>query len=307
MGYKARRTFKTMNKTPSVSVVMSNYNGSKYLSEAVNSILRQSYRDFEFIIIDDASTDGSIKIIETFQDERIVFIQNPYNYGLAKSLNIGFSIAKGKYIVRMDSDDISKLERLSLQVKFMENNDKVIVCGCMIEYFSENVGLLKKFSTKWIKVNNVNIKHQLVYGSCFAHPSVIIRKSALDMLENVYDETLLRSQDYDLWWRLAELGDFSNIEDVLLAYRVTPNMASIKHSVNQAENMKLIIDKYTNNTSENDVVSLFCQIKRDFEGGLVSFKSIKHLFKAFSNNNYPKLVLVSYLRAIKKKYYAVKS
>ncbi len=119
-----------MDYSVSISVVMSSYNTElSMLKEAVESILNQTFRDFEFLIIDDGSTDGSDQYLKSLSDERVKIIQNPQNIGITKSLNIGFKAAKGKYIARMDADDISLPTRLEKQYEFMEAHPEVIVCG----------------------------------------------------------------------------------------------------------------------------------------------------------------------------------
>src|SRR6185295_3491651 len=123
---------------PQVSVLMSVYNGEKYLKEAMESILNQSFPDFEFLIFNDSSTDSGREIILSFNDPRIVLVDNEKNIGLTKSLNKGLSLAKGKYIARMDADDISDAGRLNEQVNYMEKNSDVAVCGSWVQFLNES-------------------------------------------------------------------------------------------------------------------------------------------------------------------------
>ena len=143
-------------------------------------------------------------------------LYNTENIGLTKSLNKGLSISKGKYIARMDADDISDEKRFELQYSFMEKNPSIVVCGTQIEYFGD-VPFLS--STSWIKQFNDDIKAYLIFSSCFAHPSVFIRNSILRSNNIKYDENYPRSQDYKLWLDLYDKGDFANLQDKLLRYR----------------------------------------------------------------------------------------
>ena len=139
-----------MIKKPEISVIMSVYNGMPYLQEAVKSILNQTYKDFEFIIVDDASTDDSLKYLKGINDKRIKILSNEKNLGLAVSLNKALNAARGEYIARMDADDISKPERLHIQLNFMELNPQIDICGSFVSVIDENgklVGSIKKPTT----------------------------------------------------------------------------------------------------------------------------------------------------------------
>ena len=134
-----------MEQTPIISVIMPTYNTPvEMLSKAVDSVLGQTYRDFEFIIIDDYSTDASVEYLASLQDERVKVIRNPQNLGITKSLNVALSHAKGRYIARMDSDDICLPKRLEKQLAFMESHPEVIVCGTWIETFGDTSYVMKR-------------------------------------------------------------------------------------------------------------------------------------------------------------------
>lgn len=211
---------------PVVSVIMPVYNCELYVKEAIESILNQSYTDFELLIIDDASTDTTVEIIQEFADERIVFIQKPKNSGYTHSLNYGLQIAKGNYIARMDGDDRSVAHRFEKQVTFLENNDNVVLCGGWFQIID---------SDKIIKLPeyHVAIKLHFLRGNCIAHPSVMIRKSALDEQNIVYDSTKEPAEDYDLWSRLAFVGELHNLQEVLLEYRVHIHQVSSQRAALQ--------------------------------------------------------------------------
>lgn len=217
---------------PLVSVVMANYKTKiEYLRDAIDSILSQTYTNFEFIIIDDASADESLNCILSYDDSRIKLIQNSKNYGLTKSLNIGFKASCGKYIVRMDSDDIAMPRRIETQVAFMENNSDVIVCGSWFEKFGVENQIRKP-----IIINSELYRCQLLFSNTpitMCHPSVIIRKSMLISNNIKYDETIKRAQDYALWVSCSKYGRMAIIEEVLLKYRTHNDQISIEKKEEQ--------------------------------------------------------------------------
>lgn len=205
-----------MNTKPFVSVVMSVYNGELFLKEAIDSILSQTYKKFEFIIIDDGSTDGSLNIINEYSDERIKILVNPKNEGLIFSLNKGIELALGTYIVRMDADDISLPQRIEEQVSFMEKHKEIGVCGTDIEVFGKSLnGYIHRFKRSPIANNAA-----LLFTTCFAHPSVIIRKSVLDQYHLCYNGVYRNAEDYGFWVELSKYTQFANINKVLLKYRI---------------------------------------------------------------------------------------
>ncbi len=202
-----------------VSVAMSVHNGENFLSESIESILNQTYKDFEFIICDDASTDSSIKIVESYmkEDKRIVLIQNEVNLGLAASLNKCISLAKGAYIARMDADDVSIENRFENQVIYLDSHlDIAFVCG-RVYMFDENGVWGESKGTKGQGLTLENVyKHQPI-----AHPTVMIRRS---VLEEVGCYTVAsytrRGQDFDLWCKIYEKGyKGENTEELVLYYR----------------------------------------------------------------------------------------
>lgn len=195
---------------PQISVIMPAYNAEKYVAEAINSILSQTFTDFEFIIINDASTDSTKNIIESFQDPRIKLINNEQNKCVAKSLNIGISAAKGKYIARMDADDISLPQRFQTQFNFMEQNPDIDICGSWIETFGENKCVIK------VPENNNDIKDELFFSCSMLHPTVIFKRD----LNLQYFSDFPRAEDYDLWCRKINELKFANIPKVLLHYRI---------------------------------------------------------------------------------------
>jgi glycosyltransferase involved in cell wall biosynthesis len=201
-----------MLSNPKITVLMPVYNCELYIREAVDSILNQTFADFEFLILDDASTDATVAIIKTYNDPRIQLIQKPQNSGYTNSLNNGLSIAKGEYIARMDGDDISLPERFAKQVAFMDANPEVVVCGCAFQILgSDKISSGCEF--------NDDIKLAMLKESCIGHPTAMIRKSILEKNNILYDNKMEPAEDYDLWVRLLSFGKLHNLQEILLYYR----------------------------------------------------------------------------------------
>lgn len=199
---------------PLVSVVMSVYNGEKHLRESVDSILNQTFIDFEFIIVNDGSTDGTRAILESYRDERFVLVHQE-NSGLTKALNAGIVLVKGKYIARQDADDISKPDRLEKQVAFMEARPAVGLLGSRFEFINEKGEVTRQ---SMLPTDNEVLQERLVRTNQFCHASTLIRREALDKVGG-YREFFRYAQDYDLWLRIAEQCEIANLPDMLVQYR----------------------------------------------------------------------------------------
>jgi glycosyltransferase involved in cell wall biosynthesis len=222
-----------INYQPTISVIMPVYNAEKYLREAIDSILAQTFSDFEFLIFNDGSTDSSGEIIKSYKDDRIILAYNGANQGYVAHLNEGIRIARGKYIARMDADDIALPERLAKQVSFMENNPNCVLCGSLIETFGEEKGIVELPTEGW------EIQLKMLYITPFAHPAVMIRTSTLKEHNLYYNASVMPAEDYDLWTRLLDYGKVHNINEPLLKYRVHNNNISRKpRDEKQIENKK---------------------------------------------------------------------
>lgn len=197
---------------PVVSVLMPAYNAEQYISEAVESILNQTYRDFEFIVVDDCSTDNTVKIVQSFKDPRIKIIENKTNIGVAKSLNKGLEYCTGDYIARMDADDISMSNRLERQISYLEKNPDIAVVGCNIEIFGMEKG------SRCFSNSPDQLKIDLIFNNCFAHPTIMARKECLCQFG--YNPEYSKMEDYDLWVRLSRQNKLSCIPETLLKYRM---------------------------------------------------------------------------------------
>ncbi len=199
----------------------------------MESVLGQTFGDFELIVINDGSTDGSLEIIKAFKDGRIKLYNNEKNEGLIFALNKGIELAQGKYIARMDADDICMPERMEEQVKFMEKNPEIGVLGTWTITISGNKKYVGKYYAK-----PEEIRAHLLFNTALAHPSVMIRKEVLSGLR--YDENFKHAEDYDLWARMADTAKFANLPEFLLIHRKHEASVSSTYSDIQLNNAKII-------------------------------------------------------------------
>lgn len=212
---------------------MSVYNEPlEWLCKAIDSVLDQTFTDFEFIIINDnPENKGIATVLDKYsaKDPRVSILKNQVNIGLTKSLNIGLRHAKGKYIARMDADDISEPHRFQTQYEFMESNPDCVVCGSwMIKFNDSGLQQLVKEPT-----SNDEIRSLLLMRNCIAHPTVFMRKEVLIANSITYNEGVRYSQDYDLFSRLAMFGNLANISEPLLKYRQSGQQISTSKSKEQ--------------------------------------------------------------------------
>lgn len=214
---------------PLVSVVMPTYNNEKYIAQAIKSILHQTYTNFEFIIVDDGSTDKTAEIVNAFKDTRIKYIKNPINIKTTKSLNKGISMAKGKYIVRMDSDDWAYPQRIKQQVSYMEKHPDTVVCGSAIEVCNND---LKTTNIRTYPLKDKDIRNKLFRYNPFAHPATIWQRKAVETV-GLYNEALPLTQDYDLIFRVGKVGKFANLGETLIKLRTHAKASSIKNGFKQ--------------------------------------------------------------------------
>jgi len=203
-----------------VTVLMSVHNGGEYLAGAVRSVLAQTFHGFEFLIIDDGSTDGSLQVAASFDDPRIRILRNERNTGLATSLNKGLGLARGKYIARMDSDDVCRPDRLERQLAWLESHPTVGACGSWIRYVGPGGGKTVRYYS-----DSSLVKASLLFGPPMAHPAVLLRRDLFLEHGLVYDPTFRHAQDYDLWERASHHFPLSNVPRVLLDYRIHPGQA----------------------------------------------------------------------------------
>lgn len=245
-------------KYPLVSVILPVYNGEKYLGETIQSILDQTYTNFEFIILNDCSTDDSEKIIMSFNDVRIRYYKNESNLKLIQTLNKGIALSKGKYLVRIDADDIAHLNRIEIQVDFLEKNPDYIVVGSNVQLIKNNQ-LVEEFIEYF--EHDVDIKFAMTLYCPFIHPSVILRKAVLVECQITFDSSYIHAEDYALWIKLSKYGKFHNINQVLLKYRIHDDQISSMFKDFQIKQMRKIqIDYISENfpfLEKNEIVFIF--------------------------------------------------
>ena len=206
-----------------ISVIMSVYNGEKYIREAIESIIKQKFKDFEFIIVNDGSQDNSLEIIKSYNDKRIKIINNEKNIGLTKSLNKALKIASGKYIARQDADDISLASRFEEQVSYLDKHQKVALLGTSIYRIDNNGKMVgKNIATAKPTINDLfKINH-------FYHGSVMFKKEIVSQLGG-YNEQMRYSQDYEFWLRIANSFEVRNLMQLLYKFRYHGDNIRIKN------------------------------------------------------------------------------
>jgi glycosyltransferase involved in cell wall biosynthesis len=212
---------------PKISVIMSVYNSEKYVREAILSILGQTFRDFEFIIINDGSTDKSREIIENIKDDRIKIISRE-NKGLIYSLNEGIKLAKGEYIVRMDADDVCENNRLEEQLKAFEENPEIVLIGSFAKKIDENgvvIGDLNYPPLSWYNIRKYSLLH-----NPFIHSSVMFRKDLVNTV-GYYNKKFKYVEDYEFWTRIINKYPCKNISQELIRYRIHTSQITNKNNL----------------------------------------------------------------------------
>jgi len=209
---------------PLLTVLMSVKNGEPYLRETVESILNQTFRDFDYLILDNASKDNSREIIRSFNDPRIRLIELPEDIGQVAALNKGLDMIETTLVARMDADDISMPRRFERQVAFMEKHPEIGVCGTYAVAFEGEK------QVRWQKpCRPDDVKARLLFGCCLAHPSVMLRKELFDKYRLRYDEKIGFSEDWELWLRASRHFPLANIPEYLLKYRIHTSSVSSRY------------------------------------------------------------------------------
>ena len=218
-----------MVKVPLVSVVMPVFNEERYILDALKSILNQTYKNLEIIIVNDCSNDSSVSIINSLHDERLYIVHNQTKLGIAESLNKGLAIATGKYIARMDSDDISEPNRIEMQVRYLEENVDVGVCGTGIRFIGEAEG------KRMFSCQSELVFVDLLFQCALCHPTVMFRKEILDMYSLKYDPEFEKAEDYRLWCKIALYSKIKNIKETGLNYRIHTKQVSVLYKQMQLD------------------------------------------------------------------------
>lgn len=268
------------NLLPKITVLMAVYNGEKYLRPTMESVLNQTFKDFEFLIINDGSTDGSEEIILAYSDPRIRLVNNESNLGLPKSLNIGLKISQGEFIARQDADDVSEPERLEKQISFLERNSEIGLVGAWYKEIDESGNFIKNVE---LPCGTKNIYWDVLFYTPLLH--TMFRKELVLSKAGFYNESYRYAEDWELYSRIATKGiPVANVGEYLISYRIHPksmssnseDLGSIQHNLHiRTDNFGHLlkwdlsgnIDDYERRTE--NMVLLFFQEVKDMDGDLI--------------------------------------
>ncbi|MES2535057.1 MAG: glycosyltransferase family 2 protein [Pseudomonadota bacterium] len=213
------------SQIPKATVLMPVYNGERFVGAAIDSILRQSFTDFELLIIDDASTDRTAEILSQINDSRIRIIRNEKNLKIVAALNLGLKEARGQYIVRMDADDISLAHRLQTQLRLMDDHPEVGACGSWIRGFGETWSYTHRYPQ-----SHEEIVSSFLFYNPIAHPTVVMRRSVLQDHLLSYSPDYPYAEDWMFWQQIGKVAKLANLPKVLLKYRITAGGSSKKNT-----------------------------------------------------------------------------
>ena len=284
---------------PKITVLLSVFNDEKYISEAIESILNQTFEDFELIIIDDCSTDGTIEVINSYKDSRIRLIINEKNIDITKSLNKGLKSARGKYIARHDSDDVSTPERLEKQFNFLENNKDYAAVGSYTETIDEDSNLIRLLRCE---TSAEEIYYNLSYRNNLTSSSIMFVKEIIHDIGS-YDESSSNSEDHEFWFRISRKYKIYVIAEYLIKYRIRDNQRLSKNYIATVDRSFEIALK----TKINKKLLEFLQNRREEKPFFERIKLIKELNRFHINIqkegrkinlNKARLKLVCYKRMI---------
>ncbi len=235
-------------KDPLVSVIMPAYNAEKFIGEAIESILNQTFKDFEFIILDDCSKDKTWEIIQEYakKDERIIPVKNEKNLNIALNRNKGVEMSKGKYVVWQDADDISKPERIEKLFNYMESHPEVGICGSNFQSFSGE----KLFETREFFEDDKRLRKNIFKFSPVAQPTAIIRKECFSTV-GLFNPDYPPAEDIELSFRIGEKYKFANVSEILLRYRVHPSSATFTNMKTQIKATLKVRKRYFRDSNYN--------------------------------------------------------
>jgi glycosyltransferase involved in cell wall biosynthesis len=212
---------------PLVSVLLAAHDDASFLGDAVQSVLRQTLRDLELIVVDDASNDETPALLERMQDERLRLIRNEQQAGLAASLNRALDLAGGRYVARLDADDVALPERLERQVERLRAEPRCAAVGTAVIDLDEQG---RHGASHVLPTGALPLRWHALFSSPFFHPTVLVDRELLDAHGLRYDPAFLESEDYDLWTRLFAFADGANLAAPLVLKRVHPGQASLRRS-----------------------------------------------------------------------------
>lgn len=231
-----------MMQNPIVSIIMPAFDAEKYIDESIESILQQSFKEFELIVIDDGSTDHTSQNIQKYanKDKRIVFLKNNGNLGISKTRNKGIEISRGKYIAWQDADDISMPDRIEKQKTFLDDHPEVGIVGGYLQFFN----FMKNLSVRKYKAADEGIRKNIFKYSPVSQGAAMIRKECFDKT-GIYDATLESAEDLDMSFRIGNIYKFANLQEIILRYRVYDGSATFKKLSILEKNTVNIRKKYS--------------------------------------------------------------
>jgi glycosyltransferase involved in cell wall biosynthesis len=275
-----------------LAVLLPTYNAAAYLNESIDSVLNQSFGDFDLYIYDDCSTDHTKEIVSQYQDPRVFYIKNATNSGIAKTLNIGLEelLPHYEYIARMDADDWCFPTRFEKQLHFLRNNADIVMCGTQ-GYFLSDINA--KPDTIWTYPTDYeSIMRNLLFSASFGHQSIIYQSEFLIKTKLRYDETIRTCEDWDMWTRIVKRGKIANLPDFLMKYRVLPNsnhrspLNRKKHLEERSEIISRYWAHFNITLSPQQVYEYYYEEK--VLSRVVFLRNIKwliHVFNTFYNQN----------------------
>ena len=275
------------SSSPLVTVLMPVYNGEQYLGQAIESILNQTFTDFEFLIIDDASTDNSIEIIKNYRDNRIQLVENNQNLGQAETMNTALGLAMGNYIARMDQDDISLDQRLEKQVYYLQKFTKVGILGCHVRSVKENLAQVKPIRNR--PLTNYTNQWRLLYSTSVMHSSVMFRKE-LYLKHGGYYARYSPAEDYEYWSRLSQNTEIHQLPDVLVLIRRHAFRSSVNRKSEQLEmkekitrgNINRLLSNHINPNEVNDLSYYFSGGRHEIDQWWISVGSaLINMYRVF--------------------------
>jgi glycosyltransferase involved in cell wall biosynthesis len=284
---------------PKLTVLMSVYNGQQYLAQAIQSILEQTFEDFEFLIINDGSTEPVGNIISSYKDDRIIVV-NQENIGLTRSLNRGLALARGKYVARMDSDDVSMHTRLQAEVADLEADENLDLVGSFFDIVDEQGNLIER---KELILDPIYRLWRLQFHNNYGHGSVMFRKDSVKAA-GMYDESLRFAQDYDLWSRLTMKSNTKVIPEVLYRYRMVSRGgqasvanydAQLFNAIRVSNRSLMACNPSLTETDCEELRAIYWKFQRDFASpnGLAALsKTVEGFCRRFDISGVEKLGLV---------------
>lgn len=219
---------------PTISVLMPVWNRSEFLQQALDSVLAQTFEDWELLILDDGSTEDMSGVMRATRDPRIRWMSGPH-LGVAGTLNRGLDFATGQFIARMDSDDVCRPDRFAEQIRFMHEHPDIDLCGSFVDIIG------KDRSGQWTyPLHHDEIQAGLLFQNCLAHPSVLFRKSSFNRHGLYYDSTYVPAEDHEIWDRSSWLLKFAVIPDTLLSYRLHATQSSALSAAAQRQSVSAL-------------------------------------------------------------------